>query len=327
MCTRKSLKRDMFSLSSPGMSRRFRRARWCLLALFVLFGLGVCPSVYADDSVSDPGSWDFSRNYEGHLERVARHERDLDVYKVRGYPIYYVEFHSAGTQSESLDRMGIFVESDRYHGKILAPQLMRTLDEEALFDGHDYASEDLARFYSLAARYAIRLHPMETRIRELLIRLGVLAERGGEYIPAKTAALLTAVRGMDERHGAGTRRWVLNHEFRHGYYFVTMEEDVHEIWDDMLSREERKIIGTTLRRTARYNPDDESLMEREFHAMVFEERFEEDLQSLWTRGFDSEPQPKKEVVDELIRKLPAIRRAFTELERKLTPSNAEIRAR
>lgn len=317
------LKHEMFSLFSPGMTRLFRQAQSCLL---VLLAIAACLAAYAyaDGSEPDEGSWDFSHNYEGHLERIARNERDLDVFKVRGYPIFFIEFHSAAIQSESLDRIGIFVESDGYSGKILAPQLMKTLNEEAFFDGHDYASEDLARFYSLAARYAIRLHPMEIHIRELLIRLGVIAEKGGEYVPKMTAALLTAVRGLDERHGAGTRRWVLNHEFRHGYYFVTMKDDVHGVWDDMLSHEEQKIIASTLRRTARYNPNDESLMEREFHAMVFEERFEEDLQGLWTRGFDFERAPKKEDVDALIEKLPAIRRAFNELERKLMPESAGI---
>jgi hypothetical protein len=292
--------------------------------LLVLVTAGVCTSAHADGSSLMVNSKPFSDNYEGRLERVAREERALDVYKVRGYPIFYIEFHTAAVQSESLDRMGIFVESDRYHGKILAPQLMRKLDEEALFDGHDYAIEDMARFYSLASRYAIRLHPMEIHIRELLIRLGVLAEMNGSYVAKRTAALLSAVRGMDERYGAGTRRWVLDHEFRHGFYFVKLKDEVHEIWDDMLSRSEREIIATTLRRTAHYNPEDESLMEREFHAMVFEDRFEEDLQGLRTRGLDSIAQPKQEDIDELIRKLPEIRRAFVELEQRLTPPSSGI---
>jgi len=295
------------------MSRHSRRAHWLFLGLALL---GIWVPSRADESVFD-SEWEFSQNYEGYLDRTDLGGRDFDVFEVRGFPIVYIEFPTSAVQGEALDRIGIFTESDRYHGKILAPQLMRTLAEEALFDAHDYASEDLARFYSLAARYAIRLHPMEVRIRDLLVRVGFLAPSGEEYVAKKAAALLSAVRGMDERHGAGTRRWVLDHEFRHGFYFVAMKESVHKVWDDMLSREERKIIATTLRRTAQYNPDDESLVEREFHAMVFEDRFEDDLQSLWTRGLDATEQPKKEDVDGLIRKLPEIRRAFMELEQRL----------
>jgi len=293
-----------------------RQTEWCLLVLAVL-GLGALAQ--ADGIAAGPEPSLFSRNYEGRLDLVVREPGVLDAFQVRGYPIYFVEYATAAIQSESLDRIGIFVESDRYHGKILAPQLMKKLDEEALFDGHDYDSVDLARFYSLAARYAIRLHPMEIHMRDLLIRLGILARQGEQYVAKRTAALLTAVRGMDERYGAGTRRWVLDHEFRHGFYFVKLRDEVHAIWEDMLTREERKIIANTLRRTARYNPDDESLMEREFHAMVFESRFEEDLQSLWTRGLDTEAQPKKSDVDDLLDKLPEIRRAFMELEERLTP--------
>jgi len=137
---------------------------------------------------------------------------------------------------------------------------------------------------------------------------------------AKRGAPLPADRGTDETYGPGTRRWLLDHEFRHGFYFVALREQVHEIWEDMLEDEEREIIATTLRRTAYYNPDDESLMEREFHAMVFEPRFEEDMQTLWrTRGLDGPDAPKQSDVEELIEKLPDIRRAFAKIERELFP--------
>jgi len=295
-------------------------------SLLVLVTAGAAGVVLADESIAS-GDTLFSRNYEGRLDPILPDLRTIDAFKVRGYPIYFLEFHEKAAQSEALDRIGIFVESDRYSGKILAPTLMQTLEAEAFFDGHDYDSKDLARFFTLASRFAIRLHPMEIQVRQILVRLGVFAEEGGRYVARQNAALVAAVRGLDERYGPGTRRWLLDHEFRHGYYFVALRDEVHEIWEKMLDDDEREIIATTLRRTAYYNPDDDSLMEREFHAMVFEPRFEDDMQELWTRGLNGPDQPKLSDVEELIRKLPAIRRAFVEIERDLQPPPASSKRR
>jgi hypothetical protein len=264
----------------------------------------------------------FSHNYEGRLEPVIREEHVLEVFKVRGYQIFYIEFEDASVQSESLDRIGIFIESDEYSGKVLAPQRMQELDAEALFDGHDYAVEDVARFYTKAESLAIRLNPSEERLKELLIRLGVMAERDGQYAAAKRAALLAAVAGMDERHGAGTRRWVLDHEFRHGYYFVMLKAGVNRIWREMLSDREREMIAAALVMTARYNPEDSSLMEREFHAMAFEKRFESDLRRLSVPWFTGSAQAAEAEVEALIGKLPEIRRAFLALETQLLPRSS-----
>jgi hypothetical protein len=241
----------------------------------------------------------------------------LEVFKVRAYPIYYIEFRDAEIQSRSLDRIGIFVESDRYHGKILSPKLLKTLPDEAFYDGHDYALEDVARFYSYAARLAIRLDPREESLKQLLLRLGLMMEHDGEYAATHRAALLSAVAGLDERYGVATRRAVLDHEFRHGYYFVRLKSGVHEIWQEMLSDRERELIAAALRMTARYDTTNPSLMEREFHALVFESRFEDDLWTLLVPGSDGGAKATPAEVKALLGKLPAIRRAFVALEERL----------
>jgi hypothetical protein len=191
-----------------------------------------------------------------------------------------------------------------------------------LFDGHDYAVEDIASFFALAGRLAIKLHPREEQLRALLIRFDVLAEQDGQYVATKRAALLSAIAGMDKRHGAGTRRWVLDHEFRHGFYFVTLKAGVHRVWQEMLSDREREMIAATVVMTARYNPKDPGLMEREFHAMVFEDRFEEDLRNLTVPWFTGSAQAGDAEVEALISKLPEIRHAFLEVEAELLPRSS-----
>jgi hypothetical protein len=290
------------------------------LLIFVMSGAGAPAN--ADEMKKAAGPSPLCHDHDGCLKSVIKEDQVLEVFKVRGHPIFYIEFQKASVQSQSLDRMGIFVESDEYHGKILAPERMQTLAADALYDGHDYASEDLARFYTYAAKLAIRLNPMEEHLKNLLIRLGVLIEHGGQYFAIQRAALLSAVAGMDERHGAGTRRWVLDHEFRHGYYFVTLKAGVHEIWQEMLSAREREMITAALLLTARYNPNDSSLMEREFHAMIFESRFEDDLRSLSASRLDGPAKATTAEVKALIDKLPEIRGAFLALERRLLPSSS-----
>jgi len=293
--------------------------RQTTLCLLILVTAGAGALANADEMRANAGPSLFSHNYEGRLETVIKEDQVLEVFKVRGYQIFYIEFQKTSLQTQSLDRMGIFVESDEHHGKILAPRLMQTLSAESLFDAHDYASEDVARFYTYAATLAIKLNPMEEHIKELLIRLDVLVERGRQYAATRPAALLSAVSGMDKRHGAGTRRWVLDHEFRHGYYFVTLRAGVHEIWQGMLSAREREMIATALLMTARYNPNDPSLMERELHAMIFESRLEDDLRRLSARSLDGSAKATTAEVEILVKKLPAIRRAFLALEGRLLP--------
>lgn len=300
---------------------RFSILRDTSYLLMFAAALAVVPA-QADDIESDAELSVFSHNYEGRLEPVSEDGRVLEVFKVRGYQIFYIEFHYASVQSQSLDRIGIFVESDEYSGKILAPQLMQTLESEALFDGHDYAVEDIASFYTMANRLAIRLHPREEQLKALLIRLEVMAEEDGQYVATKRAALLASVAGMDERYGAGTRRWVLDHEFRHGFYFVTLKAGVHRVWQDMLTDRDREMIAATLLMTAKYNPKDPSLMEREFHAMVFEDRFEDDLRRLTVPWFTGSVQAGDAEVEALIAKLPGIRDAFLEVEATLLPRSS-----
>jgi hypothetical protein len=115
---------------------------------------------------------------------------------------------------------------------------------------------------------------------------------------------------------------VLDHEFRHGYYFVRLKYGVHEIWREMLSNRDRELVAAALRMTAHYDTGNPSLMEREFHSLVFESRFEDDVRRLSAPGRDGRAKATTAEVQALLRKLPAIRRAFLALEQRLISSSS-----
>jgi len=98
---------------------------------------------------------------------------------------------------------------------------------------------------------------------------------------------------------------------------VTLKAGVRRIWEQMLSSREREMIAAALAMTARYNRADPSLMAREFHAMVFEDRFEDDLKRLAAPWFTGTARAEDAEVKALVEKIPEIRRAFQSLESRL----------
>ena len=65
------------------------------LSLFILATMCSGEPANPDELGRAPGSSEFSHNYDGRLATVIKEDHVLEVFKVRGYPIFYIEFANA----------------------------------------------------------------------------------------------------------------------------------------------------------------------------------------------------------------------------------------
>ena len=146
---------------------------------------------------------------------------DPAAFRFRPAPaIVVVVFRSLHDQALALNRAALFVERAGVpHDRVLDEAAARAAiargkdSFDAMYDGHDYRSSDLARFFATARADHIALNPREQQMQALLQRAGVLR-------PGANQALITlTVAGAGLLDAAG-RATILRHELSHGLYFT-----------------------------------------------------------------------------------------------------------
>jgi len=129
--------------------------------------------------------------------------------------------------------------------------------------GHDYAAEDLVRFFALADRDGVRLREQEEWLRRLLLQEGLLA-------PAARGALISipAV-GAAPAVDAGLRAAILRHELSHAEFFSNRPyaDYVRQFWRDGLDEHGRAVFRRYLA-SLNYDPTLEDLMANEMQAYL-----------------------------------------------------------
>jgi hypothetical protein len=113
---------------------------------------------------------------------------------------------------------------------------------ETYYYGHDYAAADLARFFLLADRDAVRLTPEEEELRALLRDEGFLA-------PGARKALISIPReGAAPGIDAVMRRTILRHELSHAEFFSNpaYADYVRRFWNETLDAPTRQAFVSFL---------------------------------------------------------------------------------
>lgn len=134
---------------------------------------------------------------------------------------------------------------------------------ETFYYGHDYAAEDLVRFFALADRDGVRLREQEEWLRRLLTQEGLLA-------PGARGALISvpavgAVPDID----AKMRAVILRHELAHAEFFTNRPyaDYVRQFWREGLGEEGRAVFRRYLA-AQNYDPALEDLMANEMQAYL-----------------------------------------------------------
>ncbi len=223
---------------------------------------------------------------DGLLAEVA--QQDWIVRRWREYPaVLVVQFPGLLAQGQALNRIAALLEKGRgSREQVLDDAQMQALlvlsgdSAASFFLGHDYASEGLARFYSLAQAQGVALNADEQRLLDLLLRADLIARRPGGadgYVSAGVGALVSFSAPqpddpgtmVDESMDTARRASILRHELSHGRFFtdeVYREHCLH-FWHQALTESERRLWRRYLDGLG-YDPGNEELMANETQALL-----------------------------------------------------------
>jgi hypothetical protein len=174
---------------------------------------------------------------------LAARPATVEVFRFQDAPrVLVLSFPSLHEQGRMFDRIGAFAEKtglprDRVLDETDLQAAIRLAGdtEDTYYYGHDYRAADMARFFALADRDGIVLHPEEEMLRRLLTQEGML-------VPGANGAVISippnsATPPIDE----AARATILHHELSHGAYFTDPAYAAYarNFWQTVLTEAER----------------------------------------------------------------------------------------
>jgi hypothetical protein len=202
---------------------------------------------------------------------LAAHPPELAIFRFKADPqVLVLSFPSLHEQARMFDRLGAFVEKTGLpHDRVLDETDLQAAirlagdTEDTYYYGHDYRAADLARFFALADRDAVALHPEEEELRHLLTQQGML-------VPGAVGAVITippetAAPAID----AAARATILHHELSHGAYFTDPAYAAYSrnFWQTVLTEAQRSAFRRFLGSEG-YDTTNEDLMLNEAQAYL-----------------------------------------------------------
>jgi hypothetical protein len=174
---------------------------------------------------------------------LAARPTSLAVFRFDADPhVLMLSFPSLHEQGQMLDRLGAFVEKAGLpHDRVLDDTDLRAAirlagdTEDTYYYGHDYRAADMARFFALADRDGIVLHPEEETLRRLLTQEGML-------VPGAVGALISIPpESQAPPIDAAARATILHHELSHGAYFTDPAYAAYakDFWQNVLTEAQR----------------------------------------------------------------------------------------
>lgn len=183
--------------------------------------------------------------------------------------ILVIDYASLREQGLTLNRIAAFVEKAGLpHDRVLNTAALEAAitrsgeTVESYYYGHDYGSHDLAQFFALADRDAIRLGDDEERLRALLHQQAL-------FDATQPGAMISVPQPGPDGIDPFTRRVILRHELAHGEFFSNpaYADFVRRFWSDELSPGQRAAFRTFLG-GLNYDTANEELMLNEMQAFL-----------------------------------------------------------
>jgi hypothetical protein len=202
---------------------------------------------------------------------LAARPSTVEVFRFQDAPrVLVLSFASLHEQGQMFDRIGAFVEKtglprDRALDETDLQAAIRLAGdtEDTYYYGHDYRAADMARFFALADRDGIVLHPEEEVLRRLLTQEGML-------VPGADGAVISippnsATPPIDE----AARATILHHELSHGAYFTDPAYAAYarNFWETVLTEAQRANFRRFLGSEG-YDATNEDLMLNEAQAYL-----------------------------------------------------------
>ncbi|MBC7940371.1 MAG: hypothetical protein H7Z19_11505 [Chitinophagaceae bacterium] len=221
-------------------------------------------------------------------EWLAGHSTDWRMAGLKEHQgVLVIEFPGLAAQGAAMNRIAALLEkADAPRDRVLDDAQLAALiarvgdNSQTFYQGHDYDSSGLARFYALVQQQALKLTAQERRLQKQLQAAGLLAPTGEP--PSNTSersawALITftatqpddPATPIDETVDAVRRASVLRHEISHGRFYVQPVYRLHcqRFWREVLSEGQRENIRSYLAGIG-YDRHDEELMLNEAQAFM-----------------------------------------------------------
>jgi hypothetical protein len=146
--------------------------------------------------------------------------------------VYIFDFRDYAIQDAYLKRLAFFVEKRGFAGRLASDDEIAPLHG---WNAHDYKADDLAAFFSTAAKTGFKLNAKEENLRDFLISRRVIAKAGGGF-----KGMGGAIISISQESPAYLRRLFLTHESSHAIFFTDegYRQLTASIWDSM-SKDER----------------------------------------------------------------------------------------
>jgi hypothetical protein len=190
---------------------------------------------------------------------------DFELYAWNLFPkLLIFDYRDYSIQASMLKRLAFFVEKKESAGTVLPNE---KIEHRHGWNAHDYRSEDLARFFTLAAAEEVALNPDEILLRTILLKNGIIEEAGEMRWKGVDGGLLS----LSRESSARLRYLFLVHEGYHGLFFTSepFRDRVFAIWETLT--EEEKNFWKHFLDWKRYNVDDPYLLVNEFMAYLMQQ--------------------------------------------------------
>ena len=206
---------------------------------------------------ADPGmilSWD----------RASWRRQDFELYSWDRFSrVLIFDTASYDVQDGLFKRLAYFVEKAGFRGAIENPE---ALSGKHGYNAHDYRAEDLARFFSAAARQGIPLTQGESQLQEILVTNDVIRMSATGFAPGDGAVI-----SISRSSAPPLRQLLLTHECAHGVFFSLpgFREGAEAVWESLTQDE--KEVWLDFLSSRDYDTTDHYLVINEFQAYLFQQ--------------------------------------------------------
>jgi hypothetical protein len=206
---------------------------------------------------ADPGAiltWD----------RASWRRPDFEVFSWDRFPsVLVIDTASYEVQDDLFNRLAFFVEKAGHAGTIESTAALRGIRG---YNAHDYKADDLARFFTTAAKRGISLTPGEEELARLLLQNGILRKTNDGF-SAGDGSVISIARSSTPV----LRNLLLTHECFHGAFFTLpgFRDAVQTEWASLSAVE--KQVWLSFLASRGYNREDSYLVVNEFQSYLLQQ--------------------------------------------------------
>ncbi len=194
--------------------------------------------------------------------------KDYELFEWEQFPgILFFDTADYKVQDDFFKRLAFYTEKTGYIGTLVQD---KELEGKHGFNAHDYRSETLAAFFSLAEATNFPLNEKEALLKDILLHNGIIKKAAGGGYESGYGAIIS----ISQESAMYLRYTFVAHEGFHGIFFVDKEfrDTVAAVYQSADQKSLQFLHRFfTIQDSLTYNLDDTYLMHNEFMAYVMQQ--------------------------------------------------------